>query len=226
MAKIKLILTITILGTFGIASSAYIESYFEITKNLDIFSSVYREINVGYVEETNPGKLVKVGIDAMLASLDPYTNYIPESDIEDYRFMTTHEYGGVGAMIGKRGDHVMITEPYKNAPADKAGLKAGDIILEVDGENAEGKTTSQLRDMLRGQRGTSITVKVKREATNEVIERTVTREKIKIDDVPYSGILREGVGYISLRGFTESASKDVRKAFEALKERGLSLIHI
>lgn len=221
MKKIKLLITIAILGTFSIASSAYVESYFEITKNLDIFSSVYREINVGYVEETNPGKLVKAGIDAMLASLDPYTNYIPESDIEDYRFMTTHEYGGVGAMIGKRGEHVMITEPYKDAPADKVGLKAGDIIIEVDGESAEGKTTSQLSDMLRGQRGTTITVKVKREATNEVIERTVTREKIKIDDVPYSGMLREGVGYISLRGFTETASKDVRKAFEELREEGM-----
>lgn len=221
MKKIKLLITIAILGTFSIASSAYFESYFEITKNLDIFSSIYREINVGYVEETNPGKLVKAGIDAMLASLDPYTNYIPESDIEDYRFMTTHEYGGVGAMIGKRGEHVMITEPYKDAPADKAGLKAGDIIIEVDGESAEGKTTSQLSDMLRGQRGTTITVKVKREATNEVIERTVTREKIKIDDVPYSGMLREGVGYISLRGFTETASKDVRKAFEELREEGM-----
>ena len=210
------VITIASFGSFG-----FVESYFEISKNLDIFSTVYREINVNYVEETNPGKLVKTGIDAMLASLDPYTNYIPESDIEDYRFMTTHEYGGVGALIGTRGDNVIITEPYEGFPADKAGLKAGDIIISVDGETAEGKNTSQLSDMLRGQNGTSISVIIKREATDEILEREIIREKIKLDDVPYFGMLNEGVGYISLNSFTQTASKDVKAAYQQLKEDGM-----
>lgn len=208
-----------IIGVFG--SFGFVESYFEISKNLDIFSSVYREINTHYVEETNPGKLMKTGIDAMLQSLDPYTNYIPESDIEDYKFMTTHEYGGVGALIGKRGDHVIISEPYEGFPADKAGLKAGDIILEVDGRSATGKSTSELSDMLRGQNGTSITVKVKRPVTEEIIEAKIVREKIKIDDVPYYGMLEQGVGYISLSSFTETASRDVKAAFQDLKSQGM-----
>ena len=210
------VITITSFGSFG-----FVESYFEISKNLDIFSTVYREINVNYVEETNPGKLVKTGIDAMLASLDPYTNYIPESDIEDYRFMTTHEYGGVGALIGTRGDNVIITEPYEGFPADKAGLKAGDIIISVDGETAEGKNTSQLSDMLRGQNGTSIAVKINREATGETLDLEIVREKIKLDDVPYFGMLEEGVGYISLNSFTQTASKDVKAAYLQLKEDGM-----
>lgn len=204
------------LGSFG-----FVESYFEISKNLDIFSSVYREVNVNYVEETNPGKLVKTGIDAMLASLDPYTNYIPESDIEDYRFMTTHEYGGIGALIGTRGENVIISEPYENSPADKAGLKAGDIIIEVDGESVEGKNSSQLSDMLRGQSGTTIGVKVKRPETGEEISADIVRDKIKLDDVPYHGMINEQTGYISLNGFTESASRDVRAAYENLKADGM-----
>lgn len=212
-------MTVTIL--ISVASFGFVDSYFEISKNLDIFSSVYREINVNYVEETNPGKLVKTGIDAMLASLDPYTNYIPESDIEDYRFMTTHEYGGIGALIGTRGEHVMITEPYEGFPADKAGLKAGDIIISVDGISAQGKSSSELSDMLRGQNGTSILVKIKREATNEELEREIVREKIKLDDVPYFGMLEQGVGYISLNSFTQTASRDVKAAYEKLKEEGM-----
>lgn len=216
--KLK-IATLTVLA--AIVLSGYVESYFEISKNLDIFSTVYREVNVNYVEQTDPGKLIKTGIDAMLASLDPYTNYIPESDIEDYRFITTHEYGGIGALIGQRGGYVMITEPYEGFPADKAGLKAGDIIIEIDGLPAKGKNSTQLSDMLRGQNGSTINMKVRREATGEEIEVSITRDKIKIEDVPYYGMLGEGVGYISLNGFTETASRDVKAAYDDLKKQGM-----
>ncbi|MBT6978537.1 MAG: S41 family peptidase [Flavobacteriales bacterium] len=213
----KRLIWISIAAVTAIIDSAYVQSYFEVSKNLDIFSSVYREINVSYVEETNPGELIKTGIDAMLGSLDPYTNFIPEANIEDYRFMTTHEYGGIGALIGTRDGKVMITEPYENSPAAQAGLKAGDIIMHVAGEDATGKTSSQLSDMLRGASGTAIEIAVYRAATDENLTKTIERKKIKIDDVPYYGMVSEGVGYISLRGFTETASQDVKNAFEDLK---------
>lgn len=213
---------IAVLSVLAIGGSAYVESYFEISKNLDIFSSIYREINVSYVEETNPGKLVKTGIDAMLRSLDPYTNYIPEADIEDYKFMTTHEYGGIGALIGTRDGKVMITEPYEQSPAVKAGLMAGDIIQKVGKIDADGKSTSELSDMLRGESGSEVEVTVYRPSTDEAITTTIVREKIKLDDVPYYGMLDEEVGYISLRGFTQTASREVKAAYDELKnERGM-----
>ncbi|NQV54114.1 MAG: S41 family peptidase [Flavobacteriales bacterium] len=210
--------------TIGFVSSGYIDSYFEISKNLDIFSSVYREVNVNYVEETNPGKLVKTGIDAMLGSLDPYTNYIAEADIEDYRFMTTHEYGGIGALIGTRNGQIMITEPYEDSPADKAGLEAGDVIIAVEDERAEGKSTSELSSMLKGESGTEVKLTVYRAATNEEIQTTIVREKIKLDDVPYYGMIDDEVGYINLRGFTQTASRDVKQAFDALKDEGMNKV--
>jgi len=210
--------------TIGFVSSGYIDSYFEISKNLDIFSSVYREVNVNYVEETNPGKLVKTGIDAMLGSLDPYTNYIAEADIEDYRFMTTHEYGGIGALIGTRNGQIMITEPYEDSPADKAGLEAGDVIIAVEDERAEGKSTSELSSMLKGESGTEVKLTVYRAATNEEIQTTIVREKIKLDDVPYYGMIDDEVGYINLRGFPQTASRDVKQAFDALKDEGMNKV--
>ena len=127
------------------------EDYFEISKNLDIFTTLYKELNTFYVDDTKPGELMKTGIDAMLESLDPYTVYYPESEIEDFRFMTTGQYGGIGALIQKRDEHVMISEPYEDMPAQKAGVLAGDIILKVDGEPAEGKSSSEMSSILRGQ---------------------------------------------------------------------------
>jgi carboxyl-terminal processing protease len=219
---LKKLTIIVVLAATAIGGSAFVESYFEISKNLDIFSSVYREINVSYVEETNPGKLVKTGIDAMLRSLDPYTNYIAEADIEDYKFMTTHEYGGIGALIGTRDGNVMITEPYEDSPAVKAGLMAGDVIKQVGNIDAEGKSSSELSDLLRGESGSEVEVTVYRPATDEEITTTIVREKIKLDDVPYYGMIDEEVGYISLRGFTQTASREVREAYDELKnEQGM-----
>ncbi|MFT6151517.1 MAG: carboxyl-terminal processing protease, partial [Flavobacteriales bacterium] len=134
------ILIFLITSNFGAFSQKEnTEEFFEISKNLTIFSEVYKNINFYFVDETNPGELMKTGIDAMLKSLDPYTNFIPESNIEDYRMMQSGQYGGIGSLIRKQGEFVQITNPYKGFPAQKAGLKAGDLIKEIDGKSIEGK---------------------------------------------------------------------------------------
>jgi len=194
------------------------EDYFNISKNLDIFTSLYKEINVFYVDETKPGDLMKTGIDAMLKSLDPYTVYYPESDIEDYRFMTTGQYGGIGALIRKREDFVIVAEPYENMPAFKAGVLAGDKILKVDGKDAKGKNSSEMSQILRGQPNTQLILTVERPGITDPFDITITREKVKINDVPYYTEIEEGVGYIKLTGFTETASREVRQAFVDLKD--------
>ena len=129
--KFRAVIAIAVIGTVTFTAYNFTDNYFEIAKNLDIFASVFREVNTYYVDETKPGDMIKKGIDAMLESLDPYTNYIPESEIEDYRYMTTGKYGGIGSLIRKKGEFIAIAEPYEGSPAQKADLRAGDIILEV-----------------------------------------------------------------------------------------------
>ncbi len=196
-----------------------VDNYFEISKNLDIFATLYREINLFYVDETEPGKLMKTGIDAMLKSLDPYTVYIPESKIEDYKFMTTGQYGGIGAIIQKRDKYVMVAEPYEGWPAQKAGLLAGDIIIEINGKSTKGLNTEQVREMLVGQPGTDVELTIKRQDKTQTVK--LTREKIKIKDVPYFGMVDDHTGYIKLTGFTETAAQEVKTAFTGLKEKGM-----
>ena len=137
------------------------ERYFEITRNLDIFSTLFKEVNAYYVDEVNPNTLIKTGIDAMLASLDPYTNYIPEDDIEDYRTMTTGQYGGIGAIIGNRNGKNLIMMPYEGFPAHKAGLLIGDEILKVDGIDVKEKNTSDISQLLKGQANTKLNIMFK-----------------------------------------------------------------
>ena len=139
--RFKLIILAFLLVFTSVLSVGFTDNYFEIAKNLDIFTTLYKELNTFYVDETDPGKLMKEGIDKMLKSLDPYTAYIPESDIEDFRFMTTGQYGGIGAIITKREDYVYVSEPYEGFPAQKAGLMAGDKILEINGKTSKDKTT-------------------------------------------------------------------------------------
>ncbi len=197
---------------------AFQDNLFEVTKNIDIFVSVYKQINTFYVDEPKPGELMKKGIDEMLKSLDPYTVYYPESDIEEYRFMTTGQYGGIGALIHQKGDSVVIAEPYEGFPAQKAGLRAGDIILEVDGQSAIGKTSDEMSEVLKGEPGTSLTLTVKRPGAAGPLTITLTREKIKMKTVPYYGIMKNGAGYIKLNSFTETASADVKNAILDLKK--------
>ena len=162
-----LLITLTLASTISIG---FVDNYFEISKNIDIFTTLYKELNTFYVDETNAGDLMKKAIDEMLKSLDPYTNYIPESEIEDFRFQTTGQYGGIGAMITKTGDYVVISEPYENFPAQKAGLMAGDRIIEINGVSAKGKTTEEVSKILKGQPNTSVTILIDRPHTEKPFE--------------------------------------------------------
>lgn len=219
----KVIVALAILfGSFTF--SAFTESYFEVSKNLDIFATLFRELNIYYVDDADPGELMKTGIDAMLESLDPYTNYIPESKMEDYKMMTTGQYGGIGALIQTRKDKVMISEPYEGFGADKAGLRAGDKIIKIDGKSALGKTSDEIREFLLGQPGTTVEITIERPGTDDLINKVVTREEVKIKDVPYHGMMKNDVGYIRLTGFTESASSEVKAALNELKANGAKSI--
>lgn len=191
---------------------------FEISKNLDIFSELYKQLDLNYVDDINPGELMKTGIDAMLGTLDPFTNYIPESKIEDYKMMTTGEYGGIGALIHKQGDYVVIAEPYEGFPAQKSGLIAGDKILTIDGQSAKGKSSQDVSKALKGEPGTTVTLEVERLNETKPVRIELKREKVKIDNIPYYGMLNDRVGYIKLNSFTQNAGKEVQNAFTELEE--------
>nr|NQU92584.1 S41 family peptidase [Bacteroidota bacterium] len=191
---------------------------FEISKNLDVFTELYKQLDIYYVDDVNPGELMKSGIDAMLETLDPFTNFIPEAEIEDYRLLTTGEYGGIGALIHRQGDFVVISEPYLGFPAEKNGLLAGDKILKVDDQDATGKSTDDVSKILKGEPGTSIRILVEREGIEKPFLVELQRENIKIDNIPYYGMLNDNVGYIKLTSFTQNAGAEVKKAFLELKD--------
>jgi carboxyl-terminal processing protease len=223
--KMRYILAITAIVGYAFITVSFVDNYFEVSKNLDIFATLFRELNIYYVEEIKPGELMKRGIDSMLESLDPYTDYIPESEIEDYRYMTTGQYGGVGAIILQHGDKILVSEPYEGFPAQKADLRAGDIILEINGINTKGKKTDDISKILKGQPGTTVNLLVEREGEKKPFEKTLIREEIKVKSVSYSGMLNENVGYIKLTGFTENAAKEVKDALlELKKEKNLKAL--
>tara|TARA_B100000767_G_scaffold199867_1_gene186829 strand:+ start:2260 stop:3906 length:1647 start_codon:yes stop_codon:yes gene_type:complete len=217
--RFKLIILAFSLVITSVVSLGFTDNYFEIAKNLDIFTTLYKELNTFYVDETDPGKLMKEGIDKMLKSLDPYTTFIPESDIEDFRFMTTGQYGGIGAIITKRNDYVYVSEPYKGFPAQKAGLMAGDKILEINGKTAKGKTTEEVSKVLKGQPNTSVTLLIERKNLEKPFEVTFDRERVSVKSVPYSDYIENGIGYIKLRSFTRNCSKDIKNAILELKAK-------
>lgn len=211
-----------ILG-FGIliasaSSLAFVDNYFEISKNLEIFTSTYKELNANYVDEVDPAKLMRTGIEAMLESLDPYTNYISESEIEDYRFMTTGQYGGVGASIFQRDKNIFIRELYEGYPAQKAGLKPGDQIIEIDGKALYGKNNSEVSKFLKGQAGTELSLLIKRPEIEKPFKVILKREDIQINNVPYYGMVNDEIGIIQLKGFTQNAAKEVKQALLELKK--------
>ena len=219
--RVRRALIIIPIVLLSLLTSSYVDSYFEISKNLDIFITLFKELNLYYVDETQPGDLVEKGIEGMLQSLDPYTTYIPETDIEDYRFMTTGQYGGIGAMIRKKDSLVVVAEPYEDFPAMKAGLLAGDEILEVNGKSTEGKSTSDISSFLKGQPQTEVKVKIRRFGVEKPFDVTIKREEIQIKSVPYLGMLNEEVGYLNLSSFTDNCAQDVKNAVVELKAQGM-----
>jgi carboxyl-terminal processing protease len=191
--------------------------YFEISKNIEIFTNLYKELNTYYVDELDPSKLMRTGIDAMLESLDPYTNYISESDIEGYRFIMEGKYTGIGAQFKLIDQFPTITETYEESPAQKAGLKAGDIILEIDGRSAKARTPDDVNDIMKGYPGTTVDLKIDRPGEKEPLILKLTREEVSVPNVPYSGMIAEDVGYAALTTFTRQAGQNVADAFQELK---------
>ncbi len=194
------------------------QNNFEIAKSLDIYNSLLRELNLNYVDEINPGELNEAAINAMLDGLDPYTVFIPESDIENARFMTTGEYGGIGALIQYDGEYSRISEPYYGWPAQKMGLIAGDAILEVNGVDCHKKNTQEVSELLKGQPGTTVKLKLKRYGVEKPIEKTLKREKVKIDNIPYYTVFDNGIAYLSLSGFTRDVAKELKEKFVEMRK--------
>ena len=194
---------------------------FELIKNMEITDLIHEHLEKYYVDEPQVGHLSKVAIDAMLKELDPYTVYYHESNMEDYRMMTTGQYGGIGALIRKIGEDTYIAEPYEGNPAEKAGLRAGDKIISIDGKTMLGKPSDDVSSSLKGPKGSTIKIEVEREGEGKKFI-SVMRDEIKLPDVPYSGMLNSTIGYIKLNSFTQTASSDVKTAFLDLKTKGMT----
>lgn len=200
-------------------ANAQTDRSFELSKNLEIFSSVYKMLYNTYVDDINEGDLIKTAIDAMTAKLDPYTNYYPESDMEDVKLQMLGEYGGVGALIHSKNSQTIITEPFVGLPAYEAGVRAGDIILEVNGQSTKNKSNDEVREFLRGQAGSDISMKVERDGKEMTFK--FKRKAITLPNVPYSGMVSSNVGYIKLNEFTKNAANNVLSAFNTLKKQGM-----
>ena len=194
-------------------------SDFELVKSLDIFYTLFRELNLYYVDETQPEKLIETGINSMLSSLDPYTTYIPESELDDFNFMTTGEYGGIGSLIRAGASYAIIAEPYEGSPSAKAGLMAGDEIISVDGFNTKGKPLAEVSEKLKGVPGTDLTIIVSRPGETEDRKIKITREQIHISNVAFYGLVNDKTGYIRLSNFTLNAGSEVKGALLDLKKK-------
>lgn len=214
----KSLLVVVIFSTLSTFRTQAQSNGFEVLKSMELMDMIFQQLEMSYVDDIQPGEMTKTAIDAMLKELDPYTVYYHESNIEDYRLMTTGQYGGVGALIRKIGEFTYFAEPYEGNPAQVAGVRAGDKILSIDGKTMVGVPSDDVSSSLKGPKGSSIEVKVERQGTEMTFK--ITRDEIKLPDVPYFGMLEPGVGYIKLNGFTQTASSDVRSAMEKLKADG------
>lgn len=215
---IYLLFAIAMLSVLAFSRPA--ERYFEIAKNLDIFATLFKEVNALYVDDVNPNKLVRTGIDAMLNSLDPYTNYIPEDEVEDYRTLNTGQYGGIGAITRELGKRTVVTMIMEGYGAQRGGLKIGDEIIKIDDIDLANLSREESGQLMKGQVGTPVSLTVKRLGAEQPIKLDFKREKIKVNNVPYSGMLDNDIAYIQLSDFTPDAGKEVKNALTTLKEQG------
>ncbi len=217
MNKIRVFAAVILIGAVTLGFTAR-NSDFELVKSLDIFYTLFRELNLYYVDETKPEKLIETGINSMLGSLDPYTTFIPESEMDDFNFMTTGEYGGIGSLIRAGESYAIIAEPYEGSPAARSGLMAGDEIISVDGFITKGKPLSEVSEKLKGVPNTDLNLIILRPGEKENRKIKITREQIHISNVAYYGILKDKTGYIRLTGFTLNAGNEVKNAFLDLKK--------
>lgn len=210
------------LAVFGGRAQNTGDHNFEVAKNLDIFNSIYKQLEEIYVDTLQAGDVIGTGINAMLRSLDPYTAYYPEEDKTDLKMMFTGKYAGMGALIRyhQRLKTTVVDEPYEGMPAAVAGLRKGDIIVAIDDSVMTGKKTDYVSSRLRGDAGTSFILKVKRPSTGKIMDFKITRKSIKLPDIPYYGLRPDSIGYINLGGFTEGSAREMRRAFVDLKKRG------
>jgi carboxyl-terminal processing protease len=207
----------------SIFSFSFVEDLFQVSKNLDIFAAIYKQLSINYVDDVNSSEMMKNGIDAMLEELDPYTEYIPESDIEDYKLKyVSTQYGGIGATISNRGGKVIVAEPYAGFPAQKADIRAGDEFLEINGVSLKGKTNEQVSSMLKGSKGTPVKLRIQRPGMPKTMELNLTREEIRQNNVPYYGMLANNVGYIKLDKFLENSAQEVKDALAELKKNNIN----
>jgi carboxyl-terminal processing protease len=222
----KIIITLLAIGLIGLVSFQVKKNdrYFEIIKNLDVFTTLYKELNTYYVDEINPTDIMETGIEAMLESLDPYTNFIPEDRIEDYRIMSTGQYAGIGTTMGKIENRHVVMMIFEGSPAEISGMKIGDELLEINDNPIDDYSTDEINKLLKGQIGTTVDVKVKRESVKKPLKFTISRESINIESVPYYGLIEEDIAYIRLTEFSSGAGASVRSALVELKGKGANKV--
>lgn len=221
--KGKILLVLLLLTGAGIFAFNESDKYFQIAKNLDIFAAFYRELNTYYVDDLSPEKVMNKGIDAMLEETDPYTDFVSEENLDELKFLATGKYGGVGASINTLGEWTTITDIYEGGPMNKAGVKAGDIILSLDGKSAKGLEHEAVSRQLKGAPGTILTMVIRNPSTNEESTKKIIREEINVRPVSYSGLLSKDIGYIKMTQFTENSGAQVQLAFEQLKQQHTGL---
>lgn len=218
--RIRLIAGLIVASVLLSTATVNAQRSFEVARQWDILHMLYRELDQYYVDSLSPEKVLTKAINGLMSSYDPYTNYVPESETGDLKFMTTGEYGGVGAVIGQRRGKVYILEPYENMPAQRAGFKAGDEILQIDNIKMEEATSQRASELLKGEPGTEVTITISREGSKKPIKHTIVRELVQINQVTYYGLVEPGVGYINLSGFTDKAAREVQAALLSLKAQG------
>lgn len=212
---------VALIAVCSIGFFAFEESnLFEISKNIDIFVTLFRELNANYVDEVKAGKIIHKGIDAMLESLDPYTEFIAETDVEDYKLShVSNEYAGIGALVQQQDGKVVIAEPYFGYPAQKADLRAGDIVLKIDDKDIYAKKVDDVTSLLKGARNTNVKITIQRKGEAAPLNKVLTRQEIKIKNVSYHGTIGDGIGYIRLDKFLDNCSAEIKQALISLKEK-------